>query len=173
MRAAGLALALLASTQLTLMSSPAFAQDEAPPPPPSTAAAPSPAPSGGQNNSGKKTTGWIILGVGGAVGIGGIIVDVVAGNMNKLSGAGGPGDNGQTNSATTNLVFLGTTMILGGVIGMIYGGSMVYSADHADSKSSPRSPDLDDASRDDATKAVQAKLSSSPTFTIPVLGATF
>jgi hypothetical protein len=179
MRTAGLALALLASTQLTLLSSPAFADGGASV---DASASVSVSTSTGTtttttttttDQSDKKRTGWIILGVGAAVGTAGMIVDIVGGFAGHVSGEGGPGDNGQSSNARTNLVFAGTTMIVAGVIGMIYGGSMVYNAAHGLDQKNSAPPKDEDASSDGATKAAEARLTAAPAVSIPILGARF
>lgn len=182
MRKAALALAL-AATQLTVLSgfaSPAFAQgtttgsaavDNGPP------AAENPKatdPEKNESHAGKKTTGWVLVGVGGALGIAGIVVDVVGANAGHVAGSGAGGDGGQTDNSRTDLLFVGTSLIVAGLVSGIYGGALIWSADHGgDTKTSTPTSQQDDAKADGATKAAQAKLASAPSFVIPVLSAKF
>lgn len=197
MRTAGIALAFVATTQLTLLSSPAFA-DGAASASGSVSVSGSVSTSGGASGSttasttastsstdaapapdsddakSKKTTGWILVGVGGAVTIGGIVTNAIAAaNSGTTSGQGGGTDGGQTNNTRTDLLFLGTTLIVAGLVTGIYGGSMVWSATKGvDAKASDRPAD-DDAKADGVSKAVQARLASTPTFTMPLLSGRF
>jgi hypothetical protein len=181
MRTAGLGLALLATVQmvgLTLLSSPAFAED-----PTSAAGSASASVSlstsstsadGSASTTGnpdKARTGWILVGVGGALAIGGIVVDIVGANSGTVAGAGGGSDNGQTNNTRTDLYFVGTTLLVVGIVTGIYGGSMVWSANHPDSKASAKPED--DAKIDGVSKAAQAAFAAAPAFTVPVIGAVF
>lgn len=185
MRKAGLALALVATSQLTLLSSPAFADGagaslslsgSADSSGASASASASGSGSGSSDapssddSSSKKSTGWILVGVGGAVTVGGIVVDIVGANSGTIAGAGN--DSGNTDNTRTDLLFFGTTLIVAGLVTGIYGGSMVWNADHhtAD-KATP--PPADDAKVDGVTKAAQAQLASAPTFTLPIVGARF
>jgi hypothetical protein len=189
MRIAGLGLALVASAQLTLLSSPALADgasasgsvsisgsastssDASASAAGSATTAPAAAPED-SSKSGKKRNGWILLGIGSAVTIGGLVVDIVGANSGHLAGEGGSGDNGQTDSTRPNLYFLGTTLMVAGIATAIYGGALVWSADHStDTTNSPKPED--DAKSDSVITTVQAKLASAPAFTIPIVGATF
>ncbi|HEY8038472.1 MAG TPA: hypothetical protein VIF15_01710 [Polyangiaceae bacterium] len=173
MRKAGLALALAASAQLTLLSSPAFAQQ--------SSAAPSPSPAEenheikSQDASSRARTGWIVLGIGGALTIGGIVLDIVGTQQGTVSGQGGNGDNGTTSESKTNFYWGGTALIVTGVLLGIWGGSMVANADKADAPApaAPPAHETDDASRDSVTRTAQASLQRTPTFTLPIIGATF
>jgi len=178
MRTAGLGLALLATAQLTLLSSPAFADDSA-----SASASVSLSTSSSSSSSSadasastsgnpdKARTGWILVGVGGALAIGGIVVNIVGANSGSVSGAGGVGDNGQTNNTRTDLFFVGTTLLVVGIVTGIYGGSMVWSANHPDAKASAKPEE--DARIDGVSKAAQAAFAAAPAFTVPVIGASF
>ncbi len=195
MRKAGFALALAATTQLTLLSSPAFAQgsgggasagasvslgggDASASASASGAATPAGAAPKGDSkddNSGKKTTGWVLVGAGSAAGIAGIVIDIVAANSGHVSGAGGPGDNGNTDNTRTDLFFLGTSLIVAGTIAGIYGGSLVWSADHETKAVSPQDDDQrrDEDAKNSPTKAVKAQIASAPSVVIPLLRGTF
>jgi hypothetical protein len=164
MRTFGLGLALVATAQITLLSSPALADDakyasaESEPPPPKT-------------NQGKATAGWVLLGAGGAVAIGGIVIDAVAGTKNQVSGSGA-GDDGKTQGAKTDLLFAGTTMILAGVLVGIYGGSLIASSRKADVDAQTAAPPANGSS-DPVIKAAQASIGGAPAFVLPVVGARF
>jgi len=183
MRTAGLGLALLATVQmvgLTLLSSPAFADDTAASGSASASVSVSTSSSSSSSadasastsgNPDKARTGWILVGVGGALAIGGIVVNIVGANSGTVAGAGGGSDNGQTNNTRTDLFFVGTTLIVVGIVTGIYGGSMVWSANHPDAKASSKPEE--DAKIDGLSKAAQAAFAAAPAFTVPVLGATF
>jgi hypothetical protein len=167
MRKAGLGLALIASAQLTLLSSPAFAQD--------TSAGVTPtetsSSSTSSSNPNKKKTGWILLGVGGGVTLAGLVLDIVGTTQGHVSGAGGAGDQGLTDNTRTNFYWGGTALIVAGVVTGIVGGSMVFSK--GDTKSTPTDHSSDDAKIDSVTKTAQAAYQSAPTVTLPIVGATF
>jgi hypothetical protein len=165
MRKTGLALALVASAQLTLLSSPAFADG-------ATAKAsvtPAESSSSTESSGDKAKTGWIVLGVGGAVTLAGIILDIVGTTQGTVSGTGGPGDNGKTSNARTNFYWGGTALIVAGVVTGVVGGSMIVNK--GEDKHTP--PPADEGNNDGVTKSVQAAYQSAPSFTIPVIGATF
>ena len=87
----GLALAVVTSTQLLVPPSFAYADTSAPMTAPASATRPS--------GRAKATTGWVVLGIGGAVLVGGIVLDVLAAGKNTVSGSGGSGDMGTTHDA--------------------------------------------------------------------------
>jgi hypothetical protein len=166
MRTIGLGLALAATAQLTLLSSPALADDtksttgyEASPPP--------------RQDSSKATTGWILLGGGGALAIGGIVVDAIGAGKDQVSGQGATGDTATTQHSKTDLIFAGTTMIIVGVVAGIYGGSLIVSSKRSQDDVSSSAPPPALGSADPVTKAAQASLASAPTVVVPVLGARF
>lgn len=176
MRNAGLALALVASAQLTLLSSPAFAQDDnskaAAQAPSETSTESASSSSSGQNAKQKEKTGWIVLAAGGVGFVTGVVFDIIGGFSGTISGAGGPGDNGQDSNARPAWVFAGTTLIVAGIAAGIYGGSMIVSARKGtDQTNSP--PPKDDASTDSVTRAAQARAASAPSFVVPVISAKF
>jgi hypothetical protein len=197
MRKTGLALALIATTQVcgvTFLSSPAFAADASASgsasvsiggsasasssgtASASAAAAPAaPAADDSQKDDGKIKTGWILVGVGGAVGIAGIIIDIVGANSGHLAGEGGPGDTATTDNTRTDLYFLGTTLLFAGIATGIYGGSMVWSGNNPGEGKTSDKPDIknDDAKTDSVTQVAQARLRSAPSFVLPIVGATF
>ncbi len=175
MRHAGLGLALLASAQLTLFSSPVFADDakkakqvdsdEAAPPPP-------PPPVASDSLHAKHKRGWIILGIGGVAAVTGIVLDIVGATQSgNIGGAGGAGDTQDTNNTRTNLYWGGTALIVAGVVTGIVGGSMVL-AKTDETKATPTDHN-EDASIDSVTKTAQAAFKSAPTFTLPIVGGTF
>jgi hypothetical protein len=166
MRKAGLGLALVACAQLTLLSSPAFADNS------SKKASVAPTESSSSSSDGDKAkTGWIVLGIGGALTVGGIILDIVGTTQGSVSGTGGVGDNGTTSNARGNFYWGGTALIVAGVVTGIVGGSMILNK--GDTKSTPVDHSSEDAKIDGVTRTVQAAYQSAPGFTIPVLGATF
>ncbi len=205
MRKTGLALALVATTQVcgvTFLSSPAFAADgsgsgsasvsiggsasssgsgtaSASGGAAAPAAAPAPAPAAAgaddsQKDQSKIKTGWILVGVGSAVGIAGIIIDIVGANSGHLAGEGGPGDTATTDNTRTDLYFLGTTLLFAGIATGVYGGSMVWSGNNpGEGKTSDKPDRNDDAKTDSVTQVAQARLRSAPSFVLPIVGATF
>jgi hypothetical protein len=167
MRKAGLGLALVASAQLTLLSSPAFADNT------SAALTPTEHSSSAPSSVAKKhKTGWILLGVGGGLTLTGLVLDIVGTTQGTVSGTGGSGDAGLTDNTRTNFYWGGTALIIAGVVTGIVGGSMVLSKG-GDTKSTPGDHSSDDAKIDSASKTAQAALQSAPTFTVPIVGATF
>jgi hypothetical protein len=165
MRTFGLGLALVASAQLTLLSSPAFADD-------SKSTSTESAAEHNSSSSSKATTGWIVLGAGGAVTIGGIVLDAIAGGKNQVTGQGGPGDTTTTQNQKTDLLFAGTTMIVAGLVAGIYGGSLIVAANKQNADASRDAPPATGSS-DAVTKTAQASFTSAPSVMIPVVGAKF
>lgn len=175
MRKAGLGLALLASAQLSLLSSPAFADDS------STKASLTPTESASTSASSSTTTssspdaqkkkGWIILGVGGGVTLAGIVLNIVGTQVGHVAGTGGPGDSGTTSNAKTNFYWGGTALMVAGIVTGIVGGSMVLN--NGDGKSTPADHTQDAERTDGVTKTVQAAYQSAPAVTLPIVGATF
>jgi hypothetical protein len=172
MRAIVLSMALIAGGGLAFRPAPALADDsKAPPTPGDTRSA------AGSDGSGKATAGWVLLGVGGALTVGGIVVDVVGAGKTHVSGSGGPGDTSTTQDARTNLLWAGSTMIVAGVLLGIAGGSFLVAA----SKQAPATAAAADTSVpgggsdpvDPVTKAVQAALDGAPSFVVPIVGARF
>jgi hypothetical protein len=202
MRNAGLALALVASAQLTVLSSPAFAQDDskAAAQAPSETTTESSATGTGSTSTGtagtatgtasastgtdststspgdakqKEKTGWIVLAAGGVGFLTGVVFDIIGANSGNMPGTGGPGDSQETSNARPAWVFAGTTLIVAGIAAGIYGGSMIVSARKgADSTNSAR-PEGDAALNDSVTKAAQARAASAPSVVVPILGGTF
>ena len=170
MRNLGLGLALVACAQITLLSSPAFADNASNGPvsmPVQTA--------GGQAKAtehpgrpANRRTGWVVLGVAGALTIAGIVLDVVGASQGTVAGAGGPGDDGNTSNARTNFIWGGTALIVAGIVTGIVGGSMIAA-------SYKYSPPAETAAGggDGATRTLQAAYQSAPAFSMPLLGATF
>jgi hypothetical protein len=203
MRNAGLALALVASAQLTVLSSPAFAQDD------SKAAGQAPsetttestslsskgtsstgtagastgtasASTGGDSTSPapgdakqKEKTGWIVLAAGGVGFVTGVVFDIIGGFSGNMPGTGGPGDTQETSNARPAWVFAGTTLIVAGLAAGIYGTSMIVSARKGTDSTNSTRPEGDAASNDSVTKAAQARAASAPSVVVPILGGTF
>jgi len=165
MRKAGLGLALLASAQLTLLSSPAFADDT------KASTTPTEESSTTTSSGSNKSTGWVLFGVGSALTVGGIVLDIVGTSQGTVSGQGGPGDAGTTSNAKTNFYWGGTALIVAGVVTGIVGGSMIWGK--GDSKATPKDHAAEDAQIDNVSKTAQAAAASAPGFTLPVVGATF
>jgi hypothetical protein len=187
MRKTGLALALIATAQVTLLSSPAFAADasasgsvsvsvggSASTSSSGSASAAAAGTDDSKKDDSKIRTGWILVGVGSAVGIAGIIINIVGANSGHVPGEGGPGDTSSTDNTRTDLYFLGTTLLVAGVATGVYGGSLVWSGNNGtDSKASDKPDKNDDAKTDSVTQAAQARLRSAPSFVLPLVGATF
>jgi len=186
MRKSGLVLALAAaaSAQLTVLSSPAFADDA------SASAGASVSTSAGTSSTSsststgtadqsKATTGWIVLGIGGAATITGLVLDIVGANSGSVSGQGGPGDSGTTSNARTNLYWGGTALIVAGIVTGVVGGSMIVNANKSTDGTTPSTPptrqeeDASNGSSDAVSKVASASLKSAPAFVVPVLGARF
>lgn len=119
--------------------------------------------------SDKATTGWILVGVGGVVGITGLVIDVVGANSGTIQGANGT----NTDNSRTDLYFLGTTLLIAGIVTCIYGGSMVWSANKGQDTTTSAPAEKDEAKADSVSKAAQARLQAAPSFVVPVIGATF
>lgn len=176
MRNAGLALALVASAQLTVLSSPAFAQDDN-----SKAAAQAPSETSTESASGKSAqdakqkekTGWIVLAAGGVGFVTGIVFDIIGGFSGTIAGEGGPGDNGETSNARPAWVFAGTTLIVAGIAAGVYGGATIISARKGTDPTNSSHPQDDASTQDSVTRAAQARAASAPSFVVPVIGATF
>jgi hypothetical protein len=169
MRKTGLGLALVACAQLTLLSTPAFA-DNASNGPESMPARRTPAQkkAAEEEDPGKAKTGWIVLGIGGVLTVGGIVLDIVGTTQGSVSGTGGVGDNGTTSNAKTNFYWGGTALIIAGIVTGVVGGSMIMNSTKA-------TPPPEDEARvtDGMIKTAQAAYQSAPGFTIPILGTTF
>lgn len=190
MRIAGLGLALVACAQLTLLSSPALADDSGASAPASDGAGASASASASTGSSStsvststsssstpatadsakkKEKTGWIILGAGGAVALGGIVLDIVATQVGNVV----PGETGTTTTTIkTNFFWGGSTMIVAGMLAGIYGGSMILDA-RKSAEPLPSQPPTDTGHTDSTAKAAQAALSRAPSFSLPLVKATF
>jgi hypothetical protein len=170
MRKTGLGLALVACAQLTLLSSPAFADNASngPSSMPVQETAAQKKATEEKPDPGKAKTGWIVLGIGGVLTVTGIVLDIVGTTQGNVSGAGGVGDNGTTSNARTNFYWGGTALIIAGIVTGVVGGSMIMNS----TKSTP--PPEDEARlTDGVTKTAQAAYQSAPGFTVPILGTTF
>jgi hypothetical protein len=170
MHKAGLGLALVACAQLTLLSSPALA-DNASDGPSSmpvqeTAAQRKATEDTSKQNNAK--TGWIVLGIGGVVTVAGIVLDIVGTQVGNVSGTGGVGDNGTTSNARGNFYWGGTSLIIAGIVTGVIGGSMILNSTKA-------TPPPEDEARvtDGVTRTAQATYQSAPGFTLPILSTSF
>jgi hypothetical protein len=166
MRKYGLGLALLASAQLTLLSSPAFAdgsgKHDMPGPAQDEPAA-----------TGSKTTGWVVLGIGGGLTVAGVVLDIVGATQSKnVPGEGGPGAGQTTSNARTNFFWGGTALIVAGLVTSVVGVSFILHPND-DTNKKPADKPIDDASTDALRGAAEARLQSAPTVMVPILGATF
>jgi len=188
MRIAGLGLALVACAQLTLLSSPALADGSGASAPASdgagasasastdssstsasTSTSSSSAPAPADSAKKKEKTGWIILGAGGAVAVGGIVLDIVATQVGNVV----PGETGTTTTTIkTNFFWGGSTMIVAGMLAGIYGGSMILGARKA-AEPQPSQPPTDTGHTDNTAKAAQTALSRAPSFSLPLVKTTF
>jgi hypothetical protein len=121
-----------------------------------------------QADPGKSKTGWIVLGIGGAVTVAGIVLDIVGTTQGSVSGAGGVGDSGTTSNARTNFYWGGTALIVAGLVTCVVGGSFILNS----TKSTPP-PEDEGRNTDGVTKTAQAAYQSAPGFTLPILGTTF
>jgi hypothetical protein len=163
MRKYALGLALLASAQLTVLSTPAFAQSPQD----------MPGPSKGEPDHGNSKTGWVVLGIGGGVTVAGIVLDVVGATQSKnVPGEGGAGAGQTTSNARTNFFWGGTALIVAGLVTCVIGGSMIVNPNQ-DMNKKPKDKPIDDASTDALGKTMAAQLQSAPTVMVPILGATF
>jgi hypothetical protein len=165
MRKAGLALALVACAQLTMLSSPAFADGTS-----ASLSASSSSTTSTTADSGHAKKGWIVFGIGAGVTVGGIVLDIIGTQVGHVAGEGGPGDSGKTSNARTNFYWGGTSLIVAGIVTSIIGGSMIAGKD---TEGTRRDTTEEDAKSDAVTKTVAAAYQAAPSFTIPVLGATF
>jgi len=169
MRHAGLGLALVACAQLTLLSSPAFADNASngPETMPARETHAQKKVNDQETADSKAKTGWIVLGIGGVVTVAGIVLDIVGTTQGSVSGTGGLGDNGVTSNARTNFYWGGTALIIAGVVTGVVGGSMILNKDKAST--------TEDEARvtDSVTKSAQAAYQSAPGFTLPIIGTTF
>jgi hypothetical protein len=182
MRNLGLGLALVACAQISLLSSPAFGANASSGPssmPVQTAGGQSTATEQPVQHASKKT-GWVVLGVGAAITVAGIVIDIVGATKGSVSGAGGLGDNGGTSNARTNFEWGGTALIVAGVVTGIIGGSMIAETKTATRPSDDEirrrreeAPGGDASAGDGATRSLQAAYQSAPVFSLPLLGATF
>src|SRR5262249_864994 len=127
MRKIAFGVAALVATQLTLASSSALADEPMvwqplppaayqPPPPPA------PPPPAVRPRLKLRTPGWIVLGVGGALAVAGIVVDAVGASQSpNLAGQGAAGDSATTQNGRTDLLWAGTALIIAGVATGIVG----------------------------------------------------
>ncbi|HEY3815531.1 MAG TPA: hypothetical protein VGL81_00085 [Polyangiaceae bacterium] len=170
MRKAGLGLALVACAQLTLLSTPALADNASD----GTASMPvqetkaQKKATEEQPDPAKAKTGWIVLGVGGGLTVAGIVLDIVGSTQGAVAGAGGVGDSGTTSNARTNFYWGGTALIIAGIVTGVVGGSMIMNSTKA-----TRPPEDEAQNTDGLTKTAQAAYQSAPGFTVPLLGTTF
>jgi hypothetical protein len=164
MRKAGLALALAACAQLTMLSIPALADGTSG----SVSASASTTPT--KSDPGRAKAGWIVFGIGAGVTVGGIVLDIIGTQVGHVAGEGGSGDSGKTSNARTNFYWGGTSLIVAGIVTSIIGGSMIAGKD---SEGTKRDTTEEDAKSDAVTKTVAAAYQAAPSFTVPVLGATF
>ncbi len=156
MRKLSLGLALAACTQLSLLSSPALADGTSTP--------------NTTSDPGRAKTGWIVFGIGAGVTVGGIVLDIIGTQVGHVAGEGGPGDSGKTSNARTNFYWGGTSLIVAGIVTCIVGGSMISGKDTEGTKRDTTEEDAKDSS---PAKSVAAIVQSTPSFTVPVFGATF
>jgi hypothetical protein len=177
MRNAGLALALVASAQLTVLSSPAFAQDDnskaAVQAPSETSTESTSSSSSGQDAKQKEKTGWIVLAAGGVGFVTGVVFDIIGGFSGNLAGAGGTNDSGETSNARPAWVFAGTTLIVAGLAAGVYGASTIISARKGADVTNTAPPPDEGAKNDSVTKAAQARAASAPSIVVPLLHGTF
>jgi hypothetical protein len=121
----------------------------------------------------KKSTGWILVGTGGALVVAGTILDIVAATKGSQDIAGqGGSDNATTSNSKTNLYFAGTALLIAGAVTAIYGGSMVVGS-KSKSADAPASRDLEAKNTDGVTKAVQLATQNAPTVLVPVVSGKF
>jgi hypothetical protein len=169
MRNTGFGLALVASVQLTLLSSPAFAQNASSGPeslPVQTFGGQAKAPERSLR-PGDRKNGWIVLGIGTGLTVAGVVLVIVGATQGTVAGAGGAGDDGNTSNARGNFIWGGTALILAGAVTGIVGGSIV-----AGTYRTPPAAETPAAS-DGVTRTLQAAIQTAPTFSVPLLAATF
>jgi len=163
----GLGLALVASAQLTVLSTPAFAQG------PGGGSQDMPGPAKGEPDHGNSKTGWVILGIGGGITIAGIVIDIVGATYSTtVPGEGGPGAGQTTTNTRTNLFWGGTALIITGLVTGVVGGSMILNPNQ-DMNKKPADKPVEEASSDALSKSVTAQLQSAPAVMVPILGASF
>jgi hypothetical protein len=171
MRKAAFGLALVATAQLTIVSSPAHAEGytwvSLAPAPAEDVPPPAPPP---PHRVSRRTTGIVLLGVGGAVAVTGLVLDIVGTSQGSVSGQGGTGDSGTTSNARTNFYSAGTILLVAGVVTGIVGGSFLLR--RPDTQQAPP-PAVGEGTVDAVTKTAQAAAQRGPALSIPVVGATF
>ncbi len=118
---------------------------------------------------GKARTGWIVLGAGGAVAIAGIIVDAVGTGQGHIAGA----DGATTDNSRTDFYFVGTSLLIVGALGAIYGGSMVLDNAHSGVEGTVMESPPARGSNDPVTHTAQAALAGAPRFVLPILSLKF
>jgi len=168
MRRIGYVVGLLAGAHFLLLPSPAFADEPTPPP-----AAAAPARPRAPDSSKKATGGWIVVGAGGALVIGGIVLEGVAAGTNDISGSGGAGDGGTTHNTKTDLIWAGSVLIVAGLLAGVYGGSMVVEANRARAGEEAALPPPSPGGIDPLARAAQASLARTPSLVVPLVGMRF
>jgi hypothetical protein len=122
-----------------------------------------------------KSTGLIVLGVGGALTLGGLLVALIGGGTGGVSGTGA-GDDGTTHNKHTNMFWVGGALVMVGVATGIYGGAMFVNSAHSQvegdvAKPQPvrgqnKTPDAGHYEAKNATPVV-------PVFTVPIFQGKF
>lgn len=122
-----------------------------------------------------KSTGLIVLGVGGALTLGGILAAAIGGGTGGISGTGA-GDDGTTHNSHTNWFWVGGAMIMVGVGTAIYGGAMFVNSAHSQVEGDVAKPQpargqnkTPDAGHYEAKNAKPVV----PVFSVPIFQGTF
>lgn len=122
---------------------------------------------------GKATAGWIVLGAGGAALIGGLILNLIGTGQNHIAGQGGPGDTATTDTDRANLFWVGSSLMVAGVVAGVYGGSLILNGAHSGVEGSVQSPPPAQGSNDGVTRVAASQTGRAPALMIPILRGTF
>ena len=118
-----------------------------------------------------ETTGLVVLGVGGALVIAGIIVIAVAGGTNGVSGQGN--DSGTTHLGNTNALFAGGGLIFAGLAAGIYGGATYLNSKSSTVEGDVAKPGPARGALDSGPAVARNATPNVPAFVIPVWQGTF
>ena len=118
------------------------------------------------------TTGLVVLGVGGALVIAGVIVIAVAGGTKGgISGQGN--DSGTTHLGNTNAFFVGGGLIFAGLAAGIYGGATYLNSKSSSVEGDVAKPGPARGALDSGPIVARNATPNAPSFVIPVWQGTF